>query len=187
MFPRAHPPPQKPGTLRLVLRCQVFVKGWLTSTLSPRADRLAPAVESRVCFQPLVDAMVKTIVLVEDDADTRTVFHDALTAHGYRVIAAKHGAEGVTLARRHPPDLILMDIRMPVMDGWRALEYLKADPRTAHIPVWALSGYLPEEEAAQSSAQWSFDRVLAKPIGLKGLVAAVESYVGPPDPSGPHG
>ena len=59
----------------------------------------------------------KTVLIVEDDEDTRTVYADALRERGYRVLTATQGAEGVHLARRHRPDLILLDIRMPVMDG----------------------------------------------------------------------
>jgi CheY-like chemotaxis protein len=125
--------------------------------------------------------MVQTIVIIEDDADARTIFQDALAQRGYQVISAKHGAEGVTLARRHHADLILMDLRMPVMDGWQALRYLKADPRTSTIPVWALSAYLSEEEVRQNAAQMSFDRLLAKPMDPKKLVAEVEDYLGPPE------
>ena len=125
--------------------------------------------------------MVQTIVVIEDDTDARTIFHDVLEQRGYQVIAAKHGAEGVTLARRHDAALILMDIRMPVMDGWQALEYLKADPRTASIPVWALSAHLPEEGARRHSARTSFDRLLAKPMDPRNLLTEVEAFLGPPE------
>ena len=123
--------------------------------------------------------MGKTIVVIEDDADARTIFQDALAGRGYRVISAKHGAEGVTLARRNHADLVLMDIRMPVMDGWRALDYLKADPRTATIPVWALSAYLSEEDTRDHPGRTTFDRLLAKPMDPRKLVEEVEDFLGP--------
>jgi CheY-like chemotaxis protein len=124
---------------------------------------------------------VQTIVIVEDDADTRTIYLDALEERGYRVYGAKHGAEGVTVVRRHHADLVLLDIRMPVMDGWQALGYLKADPKTATIPVWGMSAYLPEEETREHSMRLSFDRLVPKPIAPRQLVAEIEEYLGPPE------
>ena len=78
--------------------------------------------------------MAKTVLIVEDDSDTRDIYQTALTERGYDVLVAIDGAEGVHIARKHHPDLILLDIRMPVMDGWQAVCYLRSFPQTQKIP-----------------------------------------------------
>ena len=83
--------------------------------------------------------MPKSILIVDDDEDNRRIYSAALSERGYRVLVAMHGAEGVHLARTHKPALILLDIRMPVMDGWGAIRWLKSYPETRRIPVCAIS------------------------------------------------
>src|SRR5829696_2223508 len=102
--------------------------------------------------------MTKTVLVVEDDIDTSMIYAAALTQRGFNVLTARHGAEGVYLARRHIPRLILMDIRMPVMNGWHALATLKNDSDTRSIPVWVMSAYFEEE----SSPHAGFARLLNK-------------------------
>lgn len=81
----------------------------------------------------------KTVLLIEDDRDSRTVYSAVLRHAGFRVLEAEDGGEGVLLAQRYSPDLILMDVGLPRVDGWTATEALKADPATAHIPVVAIT------------------------------------------------
>ncbi|MEX2582976.1 MAG: response regulator [Gemmatimonadota bacterium] len=121
--------------------------------------------------------MRKSVLLVDDDADARSIFGNALEEKGYRVYLAVHGAEAVHLARRYRPDLIVMDIRMPVMDAWAALRYLRTDPKLAGQPIWALSAFVEEESADRTRAQ-QFDRMLSKPVDPADLVAAVDGYFG---------
>lgn len=119
-----------------------------------------------------------TVLIVEDDEETRTIYRDSLESHGYRVVAASHGAEGVAIARRIKPDLILMDICMPVMDGQQAMRYLKSDPATARIPVFGISALA---EAA-GSGRLRFDRFLVEPLEVNEVVAAIQARIGPPRP-----
>lgn len=119
----------------------------------------------------------KTILLVEDDLDTRIIYSDALGARGYRVLTASQGVEGVNLARSERPDLILMDIRMPLMDGWNAVRDLKSDPVTAGIPVWGISAHFGEE----TSPITGFSRLLDKPLPPNALVSSVEAFLGSPN------
>jgi CheY-like chemotaxis protein len=128
--------------------------------------------------------MPKTVLIVEDDEDTRSIYSTAIAERGYRVLTASQGAEGVHLARRHRPDLILLDIRMPVMDGWQVMRYLKSFPHTRSIPVCAISAYAPEEEELEQIGQMEFDCFLMKPIDPRDIVAEVEARIGPP-PRGP--
>lgn len=114
--------------------------------------------------------------------DARTIFRDALVKRGYRVLTATQGAEGVHVARRQRPDLILLDIRMPVMDGLDAIRYLKSDERTARIPVWGISAFLADVNQ-EDPHLGRFDRLLAKPVQPAELVSAIEGQFGPPPPS----
>lgn len=131
--------------------------------------------------------MPKTILIVEDDEDTRTIYASALAEKGYRVLLATQGAEGVHLARRHHPDLVLLDIRMPVLNGWAAARYLRTDPETRNIPIFAISAYEVDEEERLLADRVDFDRFLTKPIDPRDVVAAIEARIGPagPDLEGP--
>lgn len=125
---------------------------------------------------------MRSILVVEDDSDARTIYRDALVQRGYRVLTATQGAEGVYVARRQQPDLILLDLRMPVMDGLDALRYLKSDERTARIPVWGISAYLADVDRDDPHLG-RFDRLLAKPVEPANLVSQIEGQFGPPPPA----
>lgn len=122
----------------------------------------------------------KQVLIVEDDEDARVVYQNALKARGYTVTAARQGAEGVHLARKLRPNLILLDIRMPVMNGWQALHYLRSYEETRSIPVCAISAYPPEKEELERFGSMDCDWYLMKPISPRDVVAEVESRIGPP-------
>lgn len=126
--------------------------------------------------------MRKTVLIVEDDPDARAIYEEGLTRRGFEVLTALHGAEGVHLARRHRPDLILMDIRMPIMDGWQAVQYLKSDPAINHIPIWGISAYLSDEELDAQPSWFQFDRLISKPIDPVELASDIEELIGKPPP-----
>lgn len=131
--------------------------------------------------------MPRTVLIIEDDEDTRSIYRSALEKHGYRVVVATQGAEGVHLARRGLPDLILLDIRMPVMDGYGAARYLKSDPATRTIPICAISAYDAEEgadEESETSARADFDCFLMKPLAPERIVEEVGRRIGPALPPG---
>ena len=140
---------------------------------------------SRVLASHMEQESLKTILLVEDDQDARTILKEAFEAVGHRVIVARHGAEGVHVARRTHPDLILMDLRMPVMDGVAALGYLRADSETRKIPVWAVSAHLTAQ-AEELLPRGGFDRRFQRPIDIKDIVAEVERHFGYRTPPGPE-
>lgn len=81
----------------------------------------------------------KTVLLIEDDQDHRRIFGTLLRHGGYRVVEASDGGEGILLARQHQPDVIVMDLGLPRVDGWTATEALKRDPATRRIPVIAVT------------------------------------------------
>jgi two-component system cell cycle response regulator DivK len=119
----------------------------------------------------------KTVLLVEDNEDNRIVYATVLEHYGYRVVEAMDGASGVRMAREMHPDVVLMDISIPVMDGWRATSLLKRDPDTTGIPVIALTAHaLPEDR--ERSASVGCDGYLPKPCEPSRVVAEVKRVLG---------
>lgn len=122
-------------------------------------------------------ATAQTILLVEDNEDNRIIYATALRYAGYNVLEAVTGTQGVQQARANQPDLILMDISVPELDGWEATAVLKADPRTQRIPVVAVTAHaLPGDE--ERSLQAGCDGYLAKPIPPATLIADVDRRLG---------
>jgi CheY-like chemotaxis protein len=90
-----------------------------------------------------------TILVVEDDALNRELLERLLYIYGYEVISAPDGAKGVAMARAYKPDLIIMDMGLPILNGWQATHRLKAAPDTCHIPVIALTAYAFTDDRAR--------------------------------------
>lgn len=118
-----------------------------------------------------------TVLLVEDFADNREYFATVLRRHGYDVIEAVDGQEALRLARRRRPDLILMDLSLPNLDGWAATEELKSDPTLCDIPVVALTAHTIAGDD-QRAREAGCDDYLAKPVLPKELLANVQRHVG---------
>lgn len=121
--------------------------------------------------------MGKTVLLVEDNADNQEIYRIILTHHGFSVLQAWDGERGVSMAREHCPDLILMDLTMPVVDGLQATRMLKADPVTSAIPIVALTAHSEEEDrtAAQAAGCVSF---LSKPVEPRQVAGEVRRVLG---------
>ena len=120
--------------------------------------------------------MTKRILVVEDTADTREIIRDMLDAAGYAMIEAVNGAEGVRLAESEKPDLILMDMQMPEIDGYEATRQIKAIPALAHIPIIAVTSYaLSGDEAKTREA--GCDAYVAKPFSPRALLAKVRELL----------
>lgn len=102
------------------------------------------------------------ILLVEDNEDNQEIYRIILAHHGYQILQAWDGEAGVRMAREHHPDLILMDLTMPVVDGLEATRRLKADPATAGIPIIALTAHAMQEDQA-AAAEAGCVAFLAKP------------------------
>jgi len=114
----------------------------------------------------VVSTSPATILIVEDNALNLELATDLLAVCGYTIRQARTGEEGVRLALGESPDLILMDLRLPGMDGYAALRCLRADPRTAHIPTVALTAQamMGDEDAALEAG---FDSYIPKPIDTR--------------------
>ncbi len=124
------------------------------------------------------NATKKTVLLVEDNEDNLAVYRTILDHVGYNVLEARDGEEGVTRAREEHPDLILMDISIPKIDGWEATRRLKADQATRDIPILALTAHALEEDRERAIAA-GCDGYLAKPVEPRRVVEEVQRFVGP--------
>jgi CheY-like chemotaxis protein len=118
------------------------------------------------------------VLLVEDYEDAREMYRDYLVFSGFEVDTADNGQEAIEKARTLEPDLILMDLSLPVLDGWEATRRLKADPRTNAIKVVALSAHaMAAEERRASDA--GCDGFIAKPCLPQELVEEVSRHLSP--------
>ena len=117
-------------------------------------------------------AKTKVILIIEDEPANRKLARDLLRVFGYTTIEATDGKQGVALARARKPDLILMDIQMPIMDGLEATRILKADAVTRNIPVVALTSYAMEGDK-EKILQAGCDGYLTKPIDIQELLKKV--------------
>ena len=117
------------------------------------------------------------ILLVEDNAENRDMLSRRLIRRGFSISFAIDGAEAVAMARETDPHLILMDLSLPVMDGWEATRILKDDERTARIPIIALTAHAmsgDREKALEAGA----DDYDTKPVDLETLLAKINRLVG---------
>jgi CheY-like chemotaxis protein len=114
------------------------------------------------------------ILVVDDDSDIAELVQLALSEDGYAVVTAPNGAAGLELAHEHPPDLILLDMRMPVMDGWTFAARYRAEPGP-RAPMIVMTA---ARDAAQRAAEVAADGFLSKPFGLTELFEVVDQYLG---------
>ncbi|HEX2116940.1 MAG TPA: response regulator [Alphaproteobacteria bacterium] len=120
--------------------------------------------------------MTKRILVVEDTEDNRQIIRDLLSSAGYDLVEAQDGAEGVAMAKSQRPDLILMDIQLPVLDGYEATRRIKADPALSHIPVIAVTSYALSGDEAKTRAA-GCDGYVAKPFSPRQLLQKVREYL----------
>ena len=119
--------------------------------------------------------MGKTILVVEDALLNIKLIREILTYRGDTVFEAANGREGVDLAIEKKPDLILMDIQMPVMNGMEATQLIKANPAIRHIPIVALTGYAMDGDK-QRMLEAGCDGYLSKPFKIKELLQAIDIF-----------
>lgn len=120
--------------------------------------------------------MIKRVLSIEDQADNRRIVRDLLMSAGYEVIEAVRGDAGVTLAEQSRPDLILMDIQLPGLDGYEATRRIKAKPELRRIPIIAVTSYAlsGDEEKARAAG---CDAYIAKPFDALQLLAMVRQFL----------
>jgi two-component system cell cycle response regulator DivK len=121
--------------------------------------------------------MTKRILVVEDQEDLRGVLRDLLTGSGYAVAEAADGQAGVEITGSERPDLVLMDIQLPVMDGYEAIRQIKADPNLNATPVIAVSSFAMkgDEEKARAAG---CDHYVTKPYSPVQLLRIIRGFLG---------
>jgi two-component system cell cycle response regulator DivK len=122
------------------------------------------------------------LLLIEDNEANRDMLSRRLQRRGYKVIEAVDGRQGIERAGTDAPDLILMDMSLPVLDGWEATRALKTDPNTAAIPIIALTAHAmaTDREQALSAGCDDYD---TKPVDLPRLLGKIETLLGRPGPA----
>lgn len=120
--------------------------------------------------------MAKKILVVEDNEMNRTLLRDLLEHYGYEVAEAVNGADGIELARKHHPDLILLDIQMPVMNGFSSMEVMKNDQALCGTKIIALTSFAMKGDRERIMAA-GFDGYLAKPVDTRALPGLVKEWL----------
>jgi DNA-binding response OmpR family regulator len=119
------------------------------------------------------------VLVVDDDRDTRDMLQVALEQRGFVVVLTSSGKRAVILARQENPDLILLDLKLPGMDGYEVLQRLKSASDTVDIPVVVITGSLTDEEVKQKKVlSLGAARFLTKPFAVDELVAEIDTVVG---------
>ena len=122
------------------------------------------------------------ILVVEDNDLNLKLVRDVLQFAGYEVMEARSGEQGVELATDDPPDLVLMDLQLPGIDGAEALRRLRATPATAQVPVVALTAFAMKEDR-ERTVRAGFDGYVAKPLSVRALPDQVRAYLDGVGPS----
>ena len=120
--------------------------------------------------------MTKRILIVEDQEDNRAIMRDLLNTAGYNLIEAVDGEEGVRLAQSERPDLILMDIQLPILDGYEATRRIRALAELKSIPIIAVTSYALSGDEAKALAA-GCDSYVAKPFSPRELLAKVREFL----------
>src|SRR5688572_26204350 len=123
------------------------------------------------------DRMAKTVLIVEDNELNMKLFHDLLEAHGYGTLAARNGFEALDLARKHRPDLILMDIQLPEVSGLEVTKWLKNDPDLRAIPVIAVTAFAMKGDEDRIR-KGGCEAYLSKPISVGKFLETIRHFLG---------
>jgi two-component system cell cycle response regulator DivK len=123
--------------------------------------------------------MAKTVLIVEDNELNMKLFHDLLEAHGYTTMRTRSGVEALELARKHRPDLILMDIQLPEVSGLEVTKWLKDEDALRHIPVVAVTAFAMKGDEERILAG-GCEAYLSKPISVAKFIETVRQFLGDP-------
>src|SRR5215211_7389097 len=120
----------------------------------------------------------KTVLIVEDNELNMKLFHDLLEAHGYQIVGTRNGIEALDLARKHRPDLIIMDIQLPEVSGLEVTKWLKDDPELKSIPVVAVTAFAMKGDE-ERILEGGCEAYLSKPISVGKFLETVRHFLGP--------
>ena len=120
--------------------------------------------------------MTKRILVVEDQEDNRQILRDLLAHAGYAVLEVGDGEQALVAAAAHHPDMILMDIQLPVLDGYETTRRIKADPALKHIPIIVVTSYALDGDEIKAF-QAGCDAYVIKPFSTKALLAKIREFL----------
>jgi two-component system cell cycle response regulator DivK len=120
--------------------------------------------------------MTKRILVVEDQEDNRQILRDLLSTTDYQVVEAENGEAALAAVAKQRPDLILMDIQLPILDGYEATRRIKADPALSSIPIIAVTSYALSGDEAKARAA-GCDDFVPKPYSPRQLLAKIRQYL----------
>ena len=123
-----------------------------------------------------MDAIAKTVLIVEDNELNMKLFHDLLDAHGYKTIQTRDGLEALDLARKHVPDLILMDIQLPEVSGLEVTKWLKEDEGLKKIPVIAVTAFAMKGDE-EKIRQGGCEAYISKPFSEMHFLEAIRRFL----------
>lgn len=127
--------------------------------------------------RPLGHRSTKLVLIVEDNELNLKLFHDLLDAHGYATLQTRHGMEALQLARKHRPDLIVMDIQLPEVSGLEVTKWLKDDDDLRQIPIVAVTAFAMkgDEERIRDGGCEAY---ISKPISVSGFIETIRRFIG---------
>ena len=135
-----------------------------------------PKVSAPAEVSTMMNGATKTVLVVEDNDLNMKLFHDLLEAHGYNILQTKDGMEALQLARKHHPDLILMDIQLPEVSGLEVTKWLKEDDKLKSIPVIAVTAFAMKGDE-EKIREGGCEAYIAKPISVTNFLQTVERFI----------
>jgi two-component system, cell cycle response regulator DivK len=124
-----------------------------------------------------IKTVPKSVLIVEDNELNMKLFHDLLTAHGYRTVQTRNGLDAITLARQHKPSLILMDIQLPEISGLEVTKWLKEDEELRSIPVVAVTAFAMKGDE-QRIRSGGCEAYVSKPISVTTFLETIRRFIG---------
>ncbi|MCM8805467.1 MAG: response regulator [Candidatus Omnitrophica bacterium] len=124
----------------------------------------------------MADGQIKTILVAEDDPETRLILQQGLVRAGYRVIIAEDGEQALERFREYKPDLVLLDVEMPRLNGWEVLERLKSGWRSRKVPVMMATGKTSDEDKIKGY-EMGVDYYVTKPFNIQRLLPIIRNLV----------
>jgi two-component system cell cycle response regulator DivK len=137
----------------------------------------AKGAASRAPTASGIEIMPKTVLVVEDNELNMKLFHDLLEGIGYRTVETRNGLEAIDLARKHRPDLILMDIQLPEVSGLEVTKWIKEDDDLRSIPVIAVTAFAMKGDE-ERIRQGGCEAYMSKPISVGKFIETVKTYLG---------